>query len=126
MPKQKIATEVTVTYFVPDYEDPAEAVMRRLMTYASVPPCLFLNPLVTIVCAEPTDPFYKAVERFRRQWCRTAKLQFHPRTCRSAAAWCRHKIGMSHSEQALDFLLGFKGALYINGKLRKKPTHLRS
>ena len=105
----------------PDTMQLGEQVRRRLMAMTSVPYCLYVNPLATVSCREPTPEFFKEVRRRQAQWCKQSRTLFGQDARRSAKHWGSDRGWLTKQERFLERALCFTGALFINGKLM--PPH---
>lgn len=115
---------VVIVRHQPDYRDPGGTVWQRFQKLRQAPVCLFLNPLATITCSVECDDFYRAVEQHRCLWWKLFKRCRGRRCCRGVEEWAVGRPQLTWAEAIVDYRFGYQGALFVNFKLRKKPTYL--
>ena len=103
-----------------DWDDPVQPTMERATTILRECPnqCVYLNPIVTVTCHEPTMDFFKEVRKRQAEWCRRASRTIPRPVRRRVSQW----VGGGHhfsskAERYLHRAFCYTGVLFINGKI---------
>ncbi len=79
---------VRTEHFVPNPDDPGEGISERTSAFrGNAPRCIYLNPIATVTCEEPTAAFFLEVRKQQGRWCRLYKRKLGKAVCRSVKDW---------------------------------------
>jgi hypothetical protein len=111
---------VTITKHRPDIEHLLEDAIGRINT---IPPIgfVFLNPMVTVFCEQPTEGFFAEARKHQGHWCKLARRFMGKDMVRSVSAWQTAHQEKAKLEKYMSRSLQFIGVLIVNGKLI--PAH---
>ncbi len=104
----------------PDFDDLFEQVFARAPE-ANALGFVFINPLVTVQCEQPTPEFFKLVRQRQAEWCKQARTLF-PRSMRKRVSKWLTPLGEETKLERLGTRsILFTGSLYANGNF--VPAH---
>jgi len=101
----------------PDVENLWEQVSARtyrLLTEES-PRYLYVNPIVTITCDEPTSEFFSLIRKRQAEWCSRSRTLFSRRLGRRVKNWFTG-TERTKFERFMSRGLLFTGLLFVNGQ----------
>ena len=101
----------------PDVENLLEQMKARTFQVLEneSPPYLYVNPIATITCEEPTKEFFFLIRKRQAEWCKQSRTVFSRRLARRVKNWF---TGSEYSkfEKFMSRGLQFTGLLFVNGQ----------
>lgn len=101
----------------PDVDNLLEQVTTRThqILEEESPPYLYVNPIVTITCDEPTEEFFSLIRKRQAEWCKRSRTIFSRKQTRSVKNFFTAEQERTKFEKFMSRGLQFTGLLFVNG-----------
>ena len=102
----------------PDIDNLLEQMKARTFQILKeeTPPFLYVNPIATITCDEPTEEFFFLIRKRQAEWCKRSRTLFSRRQGRRVRNWFTVERERTKYERFMSRGLQFTGLLFINGQ----------
>jgi hypothetical protein len=77
---------------------------------------VYVNPIVTITCDEPTKEFFSLIRKRQAEWCKQSRTLFSRRLGRRVKNWFTVEREQTKFEKFMSRGLQFTGLLFVNGQ----------
>ena len=77
---------------------------------------VYVNPIVTIICDEPTSEFFSLIRKRQAEWCSRSRTIFSRRLGRRVKNWFTVEREQTKFEKFMSRGLQFTGLLFIKGQ----------
>jgi hypothetical protein len=106
---------VMVKHHRPDWENLFEAVDSRLAEFPPGPTqCVYMNPLVTVTCDQPTQEFIKLARKFQGQWCKRYQSVLGRSVMKGVKNWTSSETCTSRQDKFFKRAMCLTGILIIS------------
>jgi len=79
------------------------------------PRYLYVNPIVTITCDEPTSEFFSLIRKRQAEWCSRSRNLYPRRFSRRVKNWFTTEGERTKFQKYMSRGLLFTGLLFVNG-----------
>lgn len=77
---------------------------------------VYVNPIVTITCEEPTKEFFSLIRKRQAEWCKQSRTLFSRRLGRRVKNWFTAEREQTKFQKFMSRGLQFTGLLFIKGQ----------
>ena len=101
----------------PDIENLLEQMKARTLRVLEEesPPYLYVNPIATITCKEPTKEFFFLIRKRQAEWFKRSRTIFSRRLGRRVKNWFTVERERTKYQKFMSRGLQFTGLLFVNG-----------